>query len=63
MWLQVETIPKDVPILLAPSGGRDAFVQLLHDKGFLDKTRNMTWKRDTVRQRRKRLGISVLVTR
>ena len=33
---------------MAPSSGRDAFVQLLHDKGFLDKGRIMTWKRDTV---------------
>ena len=49
--LLLETIPKDVPILLAPSSGRDAFVQLLHDKGVMDKKRVLNWRKDTVRTR------------
>mmetsp|Transcript_63609 Transcript_63609/g.143487 ORF Transcript_63609/g.143487 Transcript_63609/m.143487 type:complete len:631 (-) Transcript_63609:270-2162(-) len=46
--LLLQSIPKDVPILLAPSKGRDQFVQLLHDKGVLDKKRILTWNANTV---------------
>jgi len=44
----VQTIPEDVPILLAPSSARDGFVKLLHDLGVLDKKRILDWKADTV---------------
>jgi hypothetical protein len=44
----VQSIPKDVPILLAPSSGRDALLNILHAKKVLDKNRIINWKSDTV---------------
>jgi hypothetical protein len=44
----VQSIPADVPILLAPSTGRDALLHLLHAKKVLDKKRVVDWKSDTV---------------
>jgi len=44
----VQSIPKDVPILLAPSSGRDALLAILHAKKVLDKKRIINWKSDTV---------------
>jgi hypothetical protein len=46
--LLAQSIPKDVPILLAKSSARDSFVNLLHEKGILDKKRIMNWDQNTV---------------
>ena len=37
--LLLQTIPHDVPILLAQSSARNAMVEILHARGLLDKRR------------------------